>query len=112
MLSLVNIPQTLQKNLQPYRTVFCRTAGFAQVSRYLTGLLLSPNKTLQGIHVQWVWPEGESVQRRAMHAAVFESAGWNCEALMHRHRPVVAPAVLSLYWTFAHHPYSERESDL
>jgi hypothetical protein len=50
MLPMVSLPPTLQKNLQPYRAVFCRTAGFAQVSRYLTGLLLSPNKTLQGIH--------------------------------------------------------------
>ena len=115
MLPLVSIPQTLQKSLQPYRAVFCRTAGFAQVSRYLTGLLLSPNKTLQGIHAQWVWPEGQRVKRRAMHAAVFESVGWDCAALMQRHRQVVAPAhrgrgraVLSLDWTFAHHPYSEK----
>jgi hypothetical protein len=50
MLPMVSLPHTLQRNLQPYRTVFCRTAGFAQVSRYLSGLLLSPNKTLQGIH--------------------------------------------------------------
>ena len=92
MLPLVSIPQTLQKHMQSYRAVFCRNSGFAQVSRYLTGLLLSPNKTLQGIHAQWVWPEGEGVQRRAMHAAVFESAGWNCEDLMHQHRQVVAPA--------------------
>jgi hypothetical protein len=81
MLPLVSLPPTLQKNLQPYRAVFCRTAGFAQVSRYLTGLLLSPNKTLQGIHAQWVWPEGERVQRRSMHAAVFESRGWDCQDL-------------------------------
>lgn len=115
MLPLVQIPQTLQTHLQGYRAVFCRTAGLAQVSRYLTGLLLSPNKTLQGIHAQWVWPEGEGIQRRAMHAAVFESTGWTCEALMERHRQVVAPAhrgrgraVLSLDWTFAHHPYSEQ----
>lgn len=115
MLPLVKIPQTLAQTLQPYRAVFCRSAGFAQVSRYLTGLLLSPNKTLQGIHAQWVWPEGEAVGRRAMHAAVFESAGWDGESLMQQHRQVVAPAhrgrgraVLSLDWTFAHHPYSEK----
>jgi hypothetical protein len=115
MLPLVGIPQTIQKTFQHYRSVFCRTAGFNHVSRYLTGLLLSPNKTLQGIYHQWVWPLGEAVNRRAMHASVFESAGWNCEALMQRHRQVVAPAhrgqgkaVLSLDWTFAHHPYSEK----
>jgi hypothetical protein len=75
MLPMVSLPPTLQKNLQPYRAVFCRTAGFAQVSRYLAGLLLSPNKTLQGIHAQWVWPQGERVERRSMHASVFESSG-------------------------------------
>ena len=115
MLPLVGIPETLQKQLQQYRSVFCRNSGFAQVSRYLTGLLLNPNKTLQGIHAQWVWPEGERVGRRAMHASVFESAGWDCETLMQRRRQVMAPAhrgrskaVLSLDWTFAHHPYSEK----
>jgi hypothetical protein len=115
MLPMVSLPPTLQKNLQPYRSVFCRTAGFAQVSRYLTGLLLSPNKTLQGIHAQWVWPQGERVERRSMHAAVFESRGWDCQTLMQRHRQVVASAhrgcgraVLSLDWTFAHHPHSEK----
>ncbi|MEM1279275.1 MAG: hypothetical protein AAGG53_04450 [Cyanobacteria bacterium P01_H01_bin.152] len=86
MLPLVGIPETLQKHFQPYRAVFCRRAGFAHVSRYLTGLLLSPNKTLQWIHAQWVWPEGARVERRAIHAAVFESVGWNCEDLMQRHR--------------------------
>ena len=115
ILPLVSLPQTLQKYLHPYRTVFCRTAGFSQVSRYLTGLSLSPNKTLQGIHAQWVWHVGEAVGRRAMPAAVFESAGWDGETLMQRHRQVVAlvhrdhgRAVLSLDWTFAHHPYSEK----
>ena len=115
MLPLVGIPQSIQKSFQSYRSVFCRTAGFKHVSRYLTGLLLSPNKTLQGIYHQWVWPEGEQVERRSMHASVFESAGWNCQSLMQRHRQVVSAAhqgqgraVLSLDWTFAHHPYSEE----
>ncbi|MGD1931180.1 MAG: hypothetical protein ACFB12_19955 [Leptolyngbyaceae cyanobacterium] len=93
MLPLVKIPQTLAQNLQPYRAVFCRTAGFAQVSCYLTGLLLSPNQTLQGIYAQWVWPARETVGRRAMPAAVVESAGWDCEALMQRHRQVVVPRI-------------------
>jgi hypothetical protein len=52
MLLLVGIPQTIQKTLQHYRSVFCRTASFNHVSRYLVGLLLSPNKTLQGIYHQ------------------------------------------------------------
>ena len=36
--------------MAPYREVFCRAEGFDHVSRYVTGLLLSPNKTLQGIY--------------------------------------------------------------
>lgn len=54
---------------------------FEHVSRYITGLLLSPNKTLQGIHGQQVWPETADVSRRAMHAGVFE-AGWDSEGLL------------------------------
>jgi hypothetical protein len=59
--------------MSEYRDVFCREAGFEHVSRYVSGLLLSENKTLQGIAAQQVYPEGQSVSRRAMHAAVFEA---------------------------------------
>ena len=57
-----------------------------------------------------VW-DAESPSRRAMHAAVFE-AQWDAEALMPRHRAVVAQAhgrqgreVISLDWTLAHHEW-------
>jgi hypothetical protein len=72
-------------------------------------LLLSPNKTLQGIYGQQVWPAGQEVSRRAMHAAVFE-AGWDSEELLPRHRAVVAGEhrgrgleVIDLDWTYVHH---------
>lgn len=114
MLPLVGIPKTVEQVLSGYRSVFCREAGFEHISRYISGLLLSPNKTLQGIYEQWVWPEGEGVTRRAMHAAVFE-AGWSTEDLMKQHRQEVAGAhrgrgraVLSIDWTFSHHRYSEK----
>jgi len=110
---LVGIAPTLNHFLASYRDVFCRDAGFEHISRYLNGLLLSANKTLQGIYAQIVWPEGEQVSRRAMHASVFES-GWSYEALMQHHRQNISPiyrgrgrAVISLDWTFAYHPYSE-----
>ncbi|MGC1218381.1 MAG: hypothetical protein WA883_12980 [Phormidesmis sp.] len=97
-----------------YREVFCRDNGFEHVSRYVQGLLLSANKTLQVIYAQIVWPEGEQVSRRAMHAAVFE-AGWSHEDLMRTHRRTLAPqyrgrgrAVIGLDWTLAYHPYSEK----
>ena len=109
MVPLVGVPETIRRGLAPYREVFCRADGFEHISRYVTGLLLSPNKTLQGIsHVQ-VWEPDAPRSRRAMHEAVFE-AGWEAEALMPRHREVVAGAhrgrgreVISLDWTYAHH---------
>ena len=52
MWPLVGIPQSIQQGLTAYRSVFVRDAGFAHVSRYVTGLLLSPYQTLQGIYGQ------------------------------------------------------------
>lgn len=111
---LVGIVPTLQSFLCAYREVFCRDAGFAHVSRYINGLLLSTNKTLQGIYSQIVWPEGEQVSRRTMHESVFES-GWSPAQLMRLHRQNIAPkyrsrgrTVLSLDWTYSYHPYSEK----
>jgi hypothetical protein len=90
-LSLVGVPRFIKEGLAPYRDLFCREAGFEPVSRYVAGLLLSPNKTLQGIYAQQVWPEAQGVSRRAMHTGVFE-AGWASEGVMPRHRAVVADA--------------------
>jgi hypothetical protein len=109
MVPLVGVPETIRRGLAPYREVFCRAEGFDHVSRYLTGLLLSPNKTLQGIYDGQVWEPGAPRSRRAMHEAVFE-AGWDADALMPHHRAVVAcehrgrgREVISLDWTYAHH---------
>ena len=49
MVPLVGVPETIRCGLAPYRDVFCRAEGFDHISRYVTGLILSPNKTLQGI---------------------------------------------------------------
>lgn len=109
LLPFVGVPGLIQEGLEPYRDLFCRQAGWEYISRYVTGLLLSPNKTLQGIYDQQVWPEAHEPSRRAMHAAVFE-AGWDSEGLLARHRRVVAGEhrgrgleVLSLDWTYVHH---------
>ena len=89
--------------------MFCRPEGFDHISRYVTGLILSPHKTLQGIYDGQVWEPEVPRSRRAMHEAVFE-AGWEAEARLPLHRQVVAPAhrgcgreVMSLDWTYAHH---------
>lgn len=109
LLPLVGVPKQIEAGLAPYRDLFCRAAGFDPVSRYVTGLLLSPNKTLQGIYDQQVWPEESGASRRAMHAAVFE-AGWDSDGLLPRHRAVVAEQhrgcgleVIGLDWTYIHH---------
>jgi hypothetical protein len=109
MLPLTGVPPTVAKEMKAYREVFCRDEGFEHISRYVSGLILSPNKTLQGIHAQQVWPEGEEVSRRAMHAAVFE-AGWSGDDLIKRHRQLVAVdhcgrgrEVIGVDWTQAHH---------
>jgi hypothetical protein len=109
MLPIVGVPATIRQGMARYRDIFCREAGFEHISRYMTGLLLSPNKTLQGIYALQVWEEGQPPSRRAMHEAVFE-AGWAADALMPHHRKVIAPdhrgrgrEVLSLDWTYAHH---------
>jgi hypothetical protein len=114
MWPLVGIPQAIAQGMAAYRSVFCRDAGFEHVSRYVSGLLLSANKTLQGIYSQWVFPSGAAVSRRAMHEAVFES-GWDRADLMVQHRATVSqqqqgqgPQVISIDWSFAHHERSEQ----
>src|SRR5262249_61728064 len=106
---LVGVPETIRRGLAPYREVFCRAEGFEHLSRYVTCLLLSPHKTLQGISDLQVWEPGVSHSRRGMHEAEFE-AGWAAGALMPHHRAVIAGThrgrgreVISLDWTYAHH---------
>ena len=104
MLPVVGVPKTVQRQMRPYRDLFRRSEGCEHGSRYITGLLVSPNKTSQGISAAQVW-EGNKPSYRAMHEAVFE-AGWEAEELLRRHRALVAPEhrrrgreVISLDWT-------------
>src|SRR5438093_4179500 len=108
MLPITGIPETIAQGLAGFRDLFCRQEGVEHISRYVTGLILSPNKTWQGIYELHVW-ERHTPSRRAMHAAVFE-AGWDSQALIQRHRATVAPdhrrrgrEVIALDWTLAHH---------
>jgi hypothetical protein len=70
--------------MESFRKIFCRVEGFEHICRFITGLILSPNKTLQGTYDLQVW-EGEAPSRRAMHEAVFES-DWDSAALSTHHR--------------------------
>ena len=58
MMPLVGVPETIRRGLAPYRDVFCRAEGFEHISRYVTGLLLSPHKTLQGLYDMQGWEPG------------------------------------------------------
>ena len=108
MLLITRVPETIAKGMAKFRSVFCRDAGFEHVSRYVTGLVVSPNKTLQGMYDLQVW-DGRAPSRRAMHAGVFE-AGWDDDRLMQQHRAEIAAdyrgrgrAVIALDWTLVHH---------
>jgi hypothetical protein len=113
MLPITGIPETIARGMAGFRDLFGRTEGFEHVSRYVTGLILSPNKTWQGIYALQVW-DRDTPSRRAMHEAVFE-AGWDSHALLQRHRATVAHdhrgrgrEVISLDWTLAHHERGPR----
>jgi hypothetical protein len=109
MFPIIQVPETIKSGFAGYRDVFCRDEGFDHVSRYITGLIISPNKTLQGIYDLQYWEEDKKPSRRSMHEAVFES-GWGSDNLMEQHRSMVASdhrgcgrEVISLDWTFSHH---------
>src|SRR4051812_50104339 len=89
MLPMVGVPETIRKGLRPYRDLFRRAEGFEHVSRYVTGLIVSPNKTLQGIYADQVWEENKP-SRRGRDGAVF-GAGGGAEEIMPRARGGVAP---------------------
>ena len=108
MLPITGVPETIARGMAGFRDLFCRGQGFEHVRRDVTGLILSANKTLQGISELQVWDRHQP-SRRAMHEAVFE-AGWDSQALIWQHRTQVARdhrgrgrEVISLDWTLAHH---------
>lgn len=107
---LVGIPESIQKAMSPFKPIFCRKEGFLHILYYVTGLLLSPNKTLQGIHHQIVPTSPRKTSSRAMHKAVFE-ASWDNAQLLALHRKTISSdyqknkgsSVISLDWTQSHH---------
>ena len=75
MLPIIEVPETIRTGMAGFRSLFCRDEGFEHICRYVTGLVISPNKTLQGIYDLQVF-DGDRPSRRAMHESVFE-AGWD-----------------------------------
>jgi hypothetical protein len=74
------------------------------VSRYVTGLIVSPKKPLQGLYATQVW-DGDKPSRGGRHEAVCE-AGRKAEEWLPRHRRLIAPEHggggregMSLDWT-------------
>lgn len=109
MLPVIEVPELIKNEMKKYRDIFCGDKGFEHVSRYVTGLLISPNKASQGIYDIQVWADGEKPSYRAMHESIFERE-WRCEDLMFRHRMEVSQdhrgkgrEIISLDWTFSHH---------
>ncbi len=80
MLPIIGVPETIRRGMAEFRDLFCRDEGFEHVCRYVTGLVISPNKTLEGIYDLQVF-DGTRPSRRAMHEAIFE-AGWDCSELI------------------------------
>ncbi len=108
MFPIVEIPQFIQDYLNQYRAKFCRDEGFDHVCLYIVGLILSPNKTVQGIYDNIVWDD-KKPSKRAMHEAIFE-ANWDSNGIMSHHQKIIGddhkgkgPEVISLDWTFSHH---------
>ena len=73
----------------------------------MTGVLVSPNKTAQGIYAAQVG-EANTPGYRARHEAGFE-AGGDAEEVLRRHRELIAPEQrrrgregMSLEWTLVH----------
>jgi hypothetical protein len=75
MVPLVGVPETIRHGMAPYRDVFCRAAGFDHISRYVTGLILSPKKTLQGIYDVQGWEPGAPRSRRPCTKRCLKPAG-------------------------------------
>ena len=108
MLPSVGRPETIRQGMAPYRALLGREAGFDPVRRYVTGLLLSPPKTLPGSYALPVGATEPAPSRRAMPAAVCQAA-WDAESLLACQRAVLAPASrgrgragLSLAWPSGH----------
>ena len=83
------VPNFIKNKMSEYRNVFCKDSGFEHILNYITGLILSPNKTLQGIYNSIISFDKKS-SRRAMHESIFESPSWDDKELMKQHRKVIS----------------------
>ncbi len=80
MLPITEVPKSIASGMSNYRNVFCKDEGFEHVSRYVTGLIISPNKHFRE-YMTFRSGKTKKPSRRAMHQSVFES-GWNPDTLI------------------------------
>ncbi len=84
MLPLIDVPSQITQYMAKFRACFQRQEGFDHVCRYIAGLILSENKTLEGIHDAFYFDQEKKVSRRAMHQSVFET-DWKDKELIRSH---------------------------
>ncbi len=109
MCAIVEIPDSIREYIKSYEDIFFGENEFELVGRYITGLIISPNKTLQGIYDIQRWPDG-NISRRSMHNKIFNGS-WDYQEIMANHRSNVAAdhqgnhgkEVIALDWTLGHH---------
>src|SRR5947208_16080154 len=76
MLPIIRVPEILAKGMESFRKIFCRAEGFEHICRFITGLILSPNKTLQGIYDLQVWEGGAPEQEGQPEAGFWFGVDW------------------------------------
>ena len=88
MVPIPGLPATIARGMAGFRALCGRRDGVAPVSRDVSGLVLSPNQTWQGLDARQVW-DRDPPSRRARPAAVCE-AGGESPAVITRPRVPVA----------------------
>src|SRR5437763_16127995 len=68
MLPIIRVPEILAKGMESFRKVFRRMEGFEHICRFITGLILSPTKPLQGIYDLQGWDGAAPSPRALPHA--------------------------------------------
>src|ERR671923_1198113 len=90
LVPIPGLPAMIARGMAGFRALVGRREGVAPVSREVSGLVLRPNQTWQGLDARQVW-DRDPPSRRARPAAVCE-AGGESPAVLTRPRGQVARA--------------------